>query len=84
MKDSRAKGSRDYIVEGAVIVLSILLAFKSDFQVGVVTSDGGQTWETFVIGAAYEPRGLAYEDGRLVSVGQSLTEPGKGAIFTTQ
>ena len=53
-------------------------------QVGVATSDGGETWQTFVIGAAYEPRGLAYEDGRLVSVGQSLTEPGKGAIFTTQ
>ena len=53
-------------------------------QVGVVTSDGGETWQTFVIGAAYEPRGLAYENGRWVSVGQSLTEPGKGAIFTTQ
>jgi hypothetical protein len=53
-------------------------------QVGVVTSDGGETWQTFVIGAAYEPRGLAYGDGRWVSVGQSLTEPGKGAIFTTQ
>jgi len=53
-------------------------------QVGVVTSDGGETWQTFVIGAAYEPRGLAYENGRWVSVGQSLTEPGKGAIITTQ
>jgi photosystem II stability/assembly factor-like uncharacterized protein len=53
-------------------------------QVGVLTSDGGETWQTFVIGAAYEPRGLAYGDGRWVSVGQSLTEPGKGAIFTTQ
>jgi hypothetical protein len=30
MKDSRAKGGRDYIVEGAVIVLSILLAFGID------------------------------------------------------
>ena len=53
-------------------------------QVGVATSDGGETWQTFVIGAAYEPRGLAYGDGRWVSVGQSLAEPGKGAIFTTQ
>jgi hypothetical protein len=53
-------------------------------QVGVATSDGGQTWQTFVIGTAFEPRGLAYNDGRWVSVGQSLEEPGKGAIFTTQ
>ena len=53
-------------------------------QVGVATSDDGQTWQSFVIGEAYEPRGLAYGEGRWVSVGQSLTEPGKGAIFTTQ
>lgn len=53
-------------------------------QVGVATSDGGQTWQEFVVGAAYEPRGLAYEDGRWVSVGRSLAEQGKGAIFTTQ
>jgi hypothetical protein len=53
-------------------------------QVGVATSDDGETWQTFVIGAAYEPRDLAYNDGRWVSVGQSLAEPGKGAIFTTQ
>ena len=53
-------------------------------QVGVATSDGGLTWYRFVIASAYEPRGLAYGDGRWVSVGQSLAEPGKGAIFTTQ
>jgi photosystem II stability/assembly factor-like uncharacterized protein len=53
-------------------------------QIGVATSDGGQTWQSFVIGAAFEPRGLAYFDGRWVSVGQSLAEPGKGAIYTTQ
>lgn len=53
-------------------------------QVGVATSDDGQTWQSFVIGAAYEPRGLTYGEGRWVSVGQSLAEPGKGAIFTTQ
>ncbi|NIO43108.1 MAG: hypothetical protein GTO41_24900, partial [Burkholderiales bacterium] len=52
-------------------------------QVGVATSDGGETWQTFVIGAAYESRGLTYGNGRWVSVGQSLAEPGKGAIFTT-
>jgi hypothetical protein len=33
-------------------------------QVVVATSDGGQNWQSFVIGAAYEPRGLAYFDGR--------------------
>ena len=53
-------------------------------QLGVATVDGGASWQTFVIGSAYEPRGLAYHGGRWVSVGQSLAEPGKGAIFTTE
>jgi hypothetical protein len=53
-------------------------------QVGVATSDDGETWQSFVIGTAYEPRGLTWGEGRWVSVGQSLAEPGKGAIFTTQ
>ena len=53
-------------------------------QLGVVTSDSGQTWQEFVIGSAYEPRGLAYSNGRWVSVGQSLADPGKGAIYTTE
>ena len=53
-------------------------------QVGVATSDDGATWQMFVIGAAYEPRGLAYNNRRWVSVGQTLAEPGRGAIFTTQ
>lgn len=53
-------------------------------QIGVATSDGGQTWQEFVIGTAYEPRGLAYSDGRWVSVGQSLAEQGRGVIFTTE
>ena len=53
-------------------------------QTGVATSDGGKTWQEFPIGFAYEPRGLAYGNGRWVSVGQSLADPGKGAIFTTE
>lgn len=52
-------------------------------QVGVVTSDGGQTWQEFVIGNGYESRGIADANGRWVSVGQLLSDPGKGAIYTT-
>ena len=53
-------------------------------QVGVLTADEGQTWQTFVIGSGYESRGLAYSDGRWVSVGQLLSDPGRGAIYTTE
>ena len=50
---------------------------------GVMTSDDGQSWQVFDIAAGYESRGLAYGNGRFVSVGQSLTNPGKGVIFTS-
>jgi hypothetical protein len=49
-------------------------------QIGVSTSDGGLTWQTFHIASDYDTRGLAYADGRYVSVGSA---PGGGAIFST-
>lgn len=52
-------------------------------QVGVLTEDAGATWQTFEIGDDYETRGLAYADGRFVSVGRTLPAPGQGAIFST-
>lgn len=53
-------------------------------QPGVVTSDGGQTWQMFETGDGFEARGLAYSNGRWVSVGQLLSDPGKGVIYTTE
>ena len=50
---------------------------------GVVTADSGATWETFVIGVDFESHGLAYADGRFVSVGRT-TPDGEGAIFSTR
>jgi hypothetical protein len=58
-------------------------AFDLRNQIGVSSSDGGETWQEFVIGNAYETRGLAYANGRFVSVGRSLPEPGEGAVYTT-
>ena len=52
-------------------------------QVGVMTEDAGATWQTFQIGEDYETRGLAYADGRFVSVGRTLPVPGQGAIYST-
>jgi hypothetical protein len=70
--------------DGLVMAHGFNAAIGMGEQLGVATVDGGETWRMFVIGAAYEPRGLAYNGGRWVSVGQSLIEPGKGAIFTTE
>jgi hypothetical protein len=50
-------------------------------QIGVTTSDGGESWQTFHIDGDYDTHGLAFADGRLVSVGHKA--PGEGAIFTT-
>ncbi|NIV18649.1 MAG: hypothetical protein GWN47_09665 [Woeseiaceae bacterium] len=49
---------------------------------GVMTSDGGQSWQLINIGDDFESHGLAYGAGRFVAVGHSTVDPGKGAIYT--
>ncbi len=68
--------------------LTLIAHGSNDFfnwgdQIGVSTSDEGESWQTFNIGTSYESRGLAYADGRFVSVGRTIPAPGQGAIFTT-
>ena len=70
--------------DGLFVALGFSETIGLQAQVGVMTGNGGQTWQTFVIGEGFEPRGLALSNGRWVSVGQSLSDPGKGAIYTTQ
>jgi hypothetical protein len=50
--------------------------------VGVSSPDGGVTWEVFNIDRYYQSRGMAYGNGRFVSVGQSAPNSGEGAIYT--
>lgn len=57
--------------------------FELGDQLGIATTDRGETWQLFQIGTAYETRGLAFGKGRFVSVGATLPEPGAGAIYTT-
>ena len=70
--------------DGQLVALGFSETIGLDAQVGVMTPDGGQTWQSFTIGTGFEPRGLAFSNGRWVSVGQSLSDPGKGAIYTTE
>jgi hypothetical protein len=51
--------------------------------VGLTSTDGGTTWEMFNIDGYYESRGLAWGNGRFVSVGQSTPVSGEGAIYTS-
>ena len=47
---------------------------------GIVSSDGGVSWDIFSIGGDYRSSGMAFGNGRFVSVGE---ESGEGAIYTS-
>lgn len=51
--------------------------------VGLSSADGGVTWQMFDIDGYYQSRGLAWGNGRFVSVGQTTPISGVGAIYTS-
>jgi hypothetical protein len=51
--------------------------------VGLSSVDGGNTWEIFNIDGYYQSLGMAWGNGRFVSVGQSSPVSGEGAIYTS-
>ena len=50
--------------------------------IGISSSDGGASWDSFGIDTGYESRGIAWGNGRFVSVGVSVLSD-KGLIYTT-
>lgn len=50
---------------------------------GLSSTNGGATWETVDIGGYYQSLGMAWGNGRFVSVGQALPNWGEGAIYTS-
>jgi hypothetical protein len=50
---------------------------------GVATTDGGMSWEAFNIGGEFLSFGMAFGNGRFVSVGQAAPLSGEGAIYTS-
>lgn len=51
--------------------------------IGISSSDGGESWDVFGIDAGYESSGVAWGNGRFVSVGRSVVSD-EGAIYTTE
>jgi len=51
--------------------------------VGLLSADCGVTWGIFSIDGYYESSGMAWGNGRFVSVGQSTPVSGRGAIYTS-
>jgi hypothetical protein len=52
-----------------------------DLPVGLSSTDGGASWEAFNIDGQYHSLGLAFGNGRFVSVGETPVS-GEGAIYT--
>jgi len=52
--------------------------------VGISSIDSGATWAIFNIDGYYQSNGMAWGNGRFVSVGQSTPISGDGAIYTSQ
>ena len=50
---------------------------------GLSSTDGGMTWEIFDIDSDYRSLGLAWGNGRFVSVGEKPEYGGLGAIYTS-
>ena len=56
-----------------------------DAPVGLSSTDGGVTWDVFNIDGSYESFGLAWGNGRFVSVGRKSPFPSyEGAIYTAE
>lgn len=68
---------------GSKLVLAGGSDSPSDRPIGITSTDGGVTWETFNIAGTYESRGMAFGSGRFVSVGQTAPDSGEGAIYST-
>jgi hypothetical protein len=49
---------------------------------GLSSTDGGMTWELFNIDGNYESSGLAWGNGRFVSIGDNPQLDGEGSIYT--
>jgi hypothetical protein len=49
---------------------------------GLSSTDGGATWEIFNIDGYYQSNGMAWGNGRFISVGRSTPVSGEGAIYS--
>jgi hypothetical protein len=67
---------------GSKLVLAGGSDSPSERPMGIASTDDGVNWEIFNIDGNYESRGMAFGNGRFVSVGQSAPDSGVGAIYT--
>ena len=63
---------------------SRLVSPPVEVPIGAVSTDGGDSWDIFNIDGNYESNGMAFGNGRFVSVGQTAPASDEGAIYTTE
>ena len=51
-------------------------------SIGISSNDGGASWDLFRVDTGYESKGMAWGNGRFVSVGRLMLSD-EGAIYTT-
>jgi hypothetical protein len=73
-------GSKLILAGGFGSSLWGMYALQSHWPAGVATIDGGLTWEFFGIDEGYLSLGLAFGNGRFVSVGRTLSA-GEGGTY---
>ena len=55
-----------------------------EIPLGISSTDGGVTWDLFNIDSGYQSFGMAFGNGRFVSVGISDLGAGEGAIYSEE
>ena len=81
---SAAWSGSKLVLAGAPMCGGLWICYEPfDVPLGLSSTDGGLTWELFNIDGEYESSGLAWGNGRFVSVGQSTPTSDEGAIYTS-
>jgi hypothetical protein len=73
-------GSKLILAGGFGSMVMGLYDLQSNWPAGIASTDGGSTWEFFGIDEGYLSLGMAFGNGRFVSVGRTLSE-GEGGIY---
>ncbi len=83
---SAASNGSQLLVAGGIPDWYWWFGATPDFErpVGLSSTDGGVSWDIFNIDGYYQSRGMAWGNGRFVSVGQTTPVSGIGAIYTSE
>jgi hypothetical protein len=74
-------GSQLILAGGFGSMIMGVYALQSHWPAGIASTDGGLTWELFGIDEGYLSLGMAFGNGRFVSVGRTLSAGEDGTYF---